>query len=119
MTVGRGPSHQTASQTSWRERRARRSQRWWRAWSRRGAQAVGEGLAASRTVPEYDLARARWVRQVAQRAVSFSRELDSRAASEEPPPVVQSGLVSDEAYLRLLQTVLLELSRQGKVLILG
>jgi len=83
------------------------------------AHAVGEGLSASRAVPDYDMARGRWVRQVAQRAISLSRDADSLPALGDPAPVVQSGALSDEAYLRLLQTILLELSRQGKVLILG
>jgi hypothetical protein len=83
------------------------------------AQAVDEGLSASRAVPDYDLARGRWVRQVAQRALTLSRTLDTLPAVGDPPPVVQSGVLSDEAYLRLLQTILLELSRQGKVLIVG
>jgi cytidylate kinase len=83
------------------------------------AHALEEGLSASRAVPDYDLARGRWVRQVAQRAIALSRTADALPALGSPPPLVQSGAFSDEAYLRLLQTILLELSRQGKVLILG
>jgi cytidylate kinase len=83
------------------------------------AHAVNEGLSQTRALPDYDLARGRWVRQVAQRAVALSRTAESLPALGDPPPAVQSGALSDEAYLRFLQTILLELSRQGKVLIVG
>jgi cytidylate kinase len=83
------------------------------------AHAVSEGLSQDRAVPDYDMARGRWVRQIAQRAVFLSRTADTLPALGNPPPIVQAGAISDEAYLRLLQTILLELSRQGKVLIVG
>lgn len=83
------------------------------------AHAVNEGLSQTRSVPDYDMARGRWVRQVAQRAIALSRTADTLPALGDPPPAVQSGMMSDEAYLRFLQTILLELSRQGKVLIVG
>src|SRR5947209_20012861 len=81
------------------------------------AHAVDDCLPTSRTVPDYDLARGRWVRQVAQRAIGLSRSPEALPAVGGPPPIVSTGALSDEAYLRLLQTILLELSRQGKVLI--
>jgi cytidylate kinase len=83
------------------------------------AHAMTEGLSANRRIPDYDLARGRWVRQAAQRATALARSPDSRPAIGDAPPAVQTGALSDEAYLRLVQTVLLELSRQGKVLIFG
>jgi cytidylate kinase len=49
----------------------------------------------------------------------LARNIDDLPAVGELPPAVQSGALSDEAYLRLLQTILLELSRQGRVVILG
>src|SRR5688572_9675227 len=63
--------------------------------------AIHEGLAASRSVPDYDLARGRWVRQVAQRAMALSRRSDDLPALE-APPAVRTGNLGDEAYLRLL-----------------
>jgi cytidylate kinase len=83
------------------------------------AHAVDDSLPTSRTVPEYDLARGRWVRQVAQRAITLARSPSDLRVFGDPPPIVSTGALSDEAYLRILQTILLELSRQGKVLIFG
>lgn len=83
------------------------------------AQAVEEALAQGPEVPEYNLARGRWVRQITQRALALARSGHRAAASHELPAFVMTGLMSEERYLRLLQTILLELARAGRVLLMG
>jgi cytidylate kinase len=83
------------------------------------ARSVEEALAEGPEVPEYNLARGRWVRQIANRALSLSRSAERIAGSPELPAFVATGALSEESYLRLLQAVLLELSRAGRVLIMG
>jgi cytidylate kinase len=83
------------------------------------ARAVEDALAEGQEVPEYNLARGRWVRQIANRALMLARSGEKIAAANEQPAFVAAGTVSEERYLRLLQAALLELSRAGRVLITG
>jgi hypothetical protein len=83
------------------------------------ARAVDEALAEGPEVPEYNLARGRWVRQIVNRTLALARSGERIAGSPELPAFVASGGLSEERYLRLLQGVLLELSRAGRVLIMG
>src|SRR5919198_1698791 len=83
------------------------------------ARAVEETFSEGPEVPEYSLARGRWVRQTAGRAMALTRSGQRITASAELPAFVAAGAVSEERYLRVLQTVLLELSRAGRVLDMG
>jgi cytidylate kinase len=82
------------------------------------AAAVSEVLAEGSEVPEYHTARGRWVRQIAQRALTLARR-ETIEPYPDPPPFVTAGAIADEAYSRLLQAVLLDMSRTGRVLIMG
>jgi len=83
------------------------------------ARAVEEAMARGPEVPEYNLARGKWVRQIAAEALALARSGHRAAHTHELPAFVATGLMSEESYLRLLQTVLLELSRAGRVLLAG
>jgi hypothetical protein len=83
------------------------------------SRAVEEALSQTPTVPDHHLAWGRWVRQIAQRTLVLARSNREAAGSHELPAVVMAGGMSEEQYLRLLQTVLLDLSRAGRVLLMG
>jgi hypothetical protein len=83
------------------------------------SRAVEEAMARGPEVPEYHLARSKWVRQIAAEALALTRSGHRAAHAHDLPAFVTTGLMSEESYLRLLQTVLLDLARGGRVLIAG
>jgi len=83
------------------------------------ARAVDEAMARGPEVPEYNLARGKWVRQIAAQTLALARSGHRGDHAHDLPRFVTGGVMSEESYLRLLQSVLLELARSGRMLIAG